>query len=193
MQVSLIDHTPNPELAIAQAAAICYDAAIDTASCAKRMQRLLKLKHESPLRFAYATFAISGVSRVESHQHVRVAHAGILQRSQRYTGSSALRKIRPPSYAQASAPTMAMVHTAEAACLRAYQMLVADGVPLEDARYELQSGIETAFTMTGNFQMWLNWLRARTSTGAQWEIKAVAHEIGRQLSGIAPNVFIDFS
>ena len=189
MKVTLIEHTTNPEQAIATAAAICYDANTDRAANAARLQRMLKLGHDSPLRFASATFHIADVSRVESHQQVRVAHAGILQRSQRYTNSSECRKVRPPSYVNATNEAMNMVHIAESACLQAYEMLLQCGIPREDARYELQEGIMTELHMTGNFQMWRKWLQARTAASAQWEIRAVANEVAKQLHGIAPNIF----
>jgi thymidylate synthase ThyX len=43
--------------------------------------------------------------------------------------------------------------------------------------------------MTGNFQMWLGWLKARTSDKAQWEIRNLAKQIETRLINIAPNIF----
>ena len=191
MQVTLIDHTDDPEDAIASAAAICYGTATSPERNAARIKKLLILGHSSPLRFAYATFHIAGISRVESHQHVRVAHAGILQQSQRYQEVTA-QIIRPPMFRHMSKETADAVDVAEALAKRAYQLLLQDGIPKEDARYILPEGTGTELIMTGNFQMWVDWLKNRTCPHAQWEIRAVAFEIKRLLCGIAPTIFADY-
>lgn len=191
MQVTLVDHTENPEEKIANAAAICYGAATTPECNAARIERLLLLGHLSPLRFAYATFHVTGISRVESHQHVRVAHAGILQQSQRYQEVISP-VIRPPMFHRMSRETASVVDAAEALSKQAYQLLLQDGVHKEDARYILPEGIGTELVMTGNFQMWVDWLKNRTSPHAQWEIRAVALEIKRLLYGIAPTIFADY-
>ena len=43
--------------------------------------------------------------------------------------------------------------------------------------------------ITGNFQMWRDLLGNRTDKAAQWEVRAVATEIQRQLAQHAPLVF----
>jgi len=84
MKVTLLDHTADPEHRIGLSAAACYDSKTEREACIKRAAHCRDSGHLSVLRFAYATFGVEGISRVCSHQLVRVAHAGILQRSQRY-------------------------------------------------------------------------------------------------------------
>ena len=66
------------------------------------------------------------------------------------------------------------------------------GVKKEDARLVLPAGIVTELNISGNFQAWLDFLRLRTDKAAQWEIRDVAVEIGRQLYNVAPNVFKEY-
>ena len=188
MQVELLDHTRCPEDVIANAAATCYGTDRSPGANKKRIEHLMRVGHHSPLRFAYATFRISGVSRVESHQHVRVAHAGVLQRSQRYTQATKS-IVRPPSFSKASNASKDAITIAENAAIEAYELLLKDGVPMEDARYILPQASTTEFVMTGNFQMWNDWIKNRNNPQAQWEIREVAMRIHAMLSGIAPNIF----
>lgn len=80
MKVELVFITPDPEAHIGAQAAECYDSKTDRDSCLRRAGHCLNSGHLATLRFAYATFHIAGISRACSHQMVRVAHAGILQR-----------------------------------------------------------------------------------------------------------------
>ena len=340
MHVELLDYTRDPEDAISRAASLCYDADTTPEANKKRILHLMRVGHLSPLRFAYATFHISEVSRVETHQHVRVAHGGILQQcvvgdtkiavinnektgdikqmkikhlwdlqngslghqnfkrrircfdetskcfviskikevfsngvhpvftlatddlsitctsehkfltpvgfkplkeinvgdliarngievykdvevksitpagvqdvydlevehdshnyiankfvvhnSQRYTSCTPEYLIRPPSFATCSKKVFDAVTEAEMSAFKAYRMLMEEHVHMEDARYILPQGISARLTMTGNFQMWHDWLKNRTSKHAQWEIRTVALRIQELLHSIAPNIF----
>ena len=189
MQVELKFITPDPEAHIGEAAAECYDSSTEREACLRRAAHCLSVNHLATLRFAYADFHISGISRVASHQLVRVAHAGILQRSQRYVKETAVEFIDPPALA-----TMPfwfreswgqVQRTAEALYLDAIQ----HGMKKEDARYILPQGCTTSLRICGNFQMWHDLLANRTSKKAQWEVRAVAEEILRQLHQHAPRVF----
>lgn len=80
MKVELIYCTPDPEAHIGEQASECYDSKTDRESCLRRAAHCVESGHLATLRFAYATVHVAGISRVCSHQLVRVAHAGILQR-----------------------------------------------------------------------------------------------------------------
>src|SRR5574343_933500 len=84
MKVTLLDNTLDPERKIGAMAAICYDSDLSDDACLRRAKKCKDSGHLATLRFAYATFNVQGISRICSHQIVRMAHAGILQRSQRY-------------------------------------------------------------------------------------------------------------
>lgn len=180
---------PDPELHIGQMAAECYDSDLGEAASRRRAKHCVKSGHLATLRFASATFRISGISRACSHQLVRVAHAGVLQRSQRYVLESNIEFVDPPALAGMpehikAAWCLLQAHTADL-----YDMAVKHGMNKGDARYILPQGCTTSLNITGNFQMWRDLLRNRTDTAAQWEIRAVALEIQRQLNGVAPNIF----
>lgn len=190
MKVELIYITPDAEAHIGEQASECYDSKTDRESCIKRAAHCVDSGHLATLRFAYATFRISEISRVCSHQFVRVAHAGILQKSQRYVKESAIEYIDPPSLANVEHSDQLLWQNLQLDAERLYLRLVNSGqMKKEDARYILPQGCTTSLRVTGNFQMWLDLLRNRTTKHAQWEIREVAIEIKRLLAEHAPGIF----
>ena len=190
MKVELVYITPDPEAHIGEQAAECYDSKTDRESCLRRAQHCVDSGHLATLRFAYATFRITEISRVCSHQLVRVAHAGILQRSQRYVKESCVEYIDPPSVAGLPPEMRQEWKAIQAGAEWLYLALVDQGLmKKEDARYILPQGCTTGLRITGNFQMWVDLLANRTDKAAQWEVRAVAQEIKRQLAERAPRVF----
>lgn len=190
MKVELLDHTIDPEALIGRMAAKCYDSKTDRESCIKRTAHCRDSGHLATLRFGYATFGIEGISRVCSHQIVRVAHAGILQRSQRYVKETCVEYVNPPTYDQLDQYNRQAWDSIQAQAEGLYLMLINTGrMKKEDARYILPHGCATSMNVTGNFQMWKDIIKNRKSKHAQWEVRDVFTEIDRQLSEIAPNLF----
>ena len=189
MKVELKHITPDAEAYIGEAAAQCYDSSTEREACIRRAAHCMSVSHLATLRFAHADFEISGISRVASHQLVRVAHAGILQRSQRYVKETRVEYIDPPSLADMPPYLQhfwkTTQHDAEAIYLRAIE----HGMKKEDARYILPQGCTTSLRICGNFQMWHDILANRTAKKSQWEVRDVAQEILRQLNQHAPHVF----
>jgi thymidylate synthase (FAD) len=72
-----------------------------------------------------------------------------------------------------------------------YKDLIAKGIKKEDARFILPQGTTTELLAVGNFQAWYDFIKLRSGKEVQWEIRAVAHEINRQLHSIAPNIFVE--
>lgn len=189
MKVTLLDYTLNAEQKIGRAASICYDAKTDTASNLKRAIHCKDKGHLATLRFAYATVNISGISRVCSHQLVRIAHAGILQESQRYVEQSQIVWIDPPALQTVSPETRQIVSRLQNLSEATYHRLLDDGMKKEDARYYLLQQCNTQLNLCLNFQAWQDMLKNRTQKAAQWEIRAVAVAIQNELNTIAPNLF----
>lgn len=190
MKVALLDHTTNPEFTIGKMAAKCYDSKTDEESCIKRTKNCMGVSHLATLRFAYATFSVDSISRVCSHQLVRMAHAGILQRSQRYVKETSIAYIDPPALATIHYENRLRWEELQRAAEELYLHLVDTGqMKKEDARYILPQGCSTEMNLCLNFQGWIDMLKNRNSKHAQWEVREVAIEIQRQLAGIAPNVF----
>ena len=190
MKVTLLDHTVNPEVQVGRMSAICYDSKTDDASCIKRTAHCRDSGHLATLRFAWATFSVEGISRVCSHQLVRVAHAGILQASQRYIKQTSIEYIDPPSVAAMPDYARAAWYKIQADAEALYLHLVnCSMLKKEDARYILPQGCDTSLNICMNFQGWRDIIKNRTSKHAQWEIRDVFKDIDRQLGLIAPNLF----
>jgi len=189
MKVTLIDHTADPENIIGKAAAICYDAKTDRESNIKRAMHCKNKGHLSTLRFAYATFNISEISRVCSHQLVRIAIAGILQESQRYVEQTELKFIAPPALFDMPNDMIRRWSHLLGESELIYKECIEHGMKKEDARYILPQSCTTQINLCLNFQGWKDVIANRTTKSAQWEIREVFQEIERQLQSIAPNVF----
>lgn len=187
MKVTLVQHTPNPEEHIGLLAGICYGKTGEQSpeQCIKRATHCVTKGHLSTLRFAHATFLVEGISRICSHQFVRSKHLDFLQRSQRYCNENETNMVMPKSISNLKIEN----HIANAYEL--YKNLIAEGVKKEDARFILPQGTTTELLVVGNFQAWYDFIKLRSGKEVQWEIRAVAHEINRQLHSIAPNVFVE--
>lgn len=189
MKVELVDYTMNPVQKIGRAASICYKGKTDLESNVKRAKHCQESGHLTVNRFASATFLISGISRVCSHQLVRTAHAGFLQESQRYVEQTDIDFALPKSLEELGESLDDFVAEYLDAAKKLYAQMIDHGIKKEDARYILPQACTTSIYMTGNFQMWRHFLKERTAKAAQAEIREVALEIQKQLAEIAPEVF----
>ena len=190
MQVTLLDCTQDAENQIGKAAAICYDAKTDRESNIRRANKCKDSGHLTVLRFGYASFNISGISRICSHQLVRIAIAGILQESQRYVEQTNVEFIRPASVPESLA---AKWDELERLSVEVYQEGIKSGMKKEDARYALLHSATTQVNLCLNFQAWRDLLKNRCAKSAQWEVREVAQAIGKELHKIAPNLFEEYS
>lgn len=188
MKVTLIQHTPNPEEHIGLLAGICYGKTgeQDPEQCIKRATHCVTKGHLSTLRFAHATFLVEDISRICSHQFVRSKHLDFLQRSQRYCNEERMKMIIPNTIDDKYGEQARAYVTA---AVSLYDDLIELGIKKEDARFFLPQGIGTELLVVGNFQAWYDFIKLRSGKEVQWEIREVAHEINRQLHGIAPNIF----
>ena len=188
--IELRDHTNDPEWRIGYEAAECYDSDKGRDACIRRAKHCRDSGHLATLRFAYATIRVSNISRVCSHQIVRMAHAGILQRSQRYVKETQVDYIEPP--ALNDAPDWYKEEWRKIQRVAAFLYL--EGVDQkylrkEDARYILPQGCTTALSLCLNFQGWRDFLKNRNDKHAQWEVRDVAQQIQAVLADIAPHIF----
>jgi thymidylate synthase (FAD) len=187
MKVTLVQNTPNPEEHIGLLAGICYGKTGEQSpeQCIKRAYHCVTKGHLSTLRFAHATFLVEDISRICSHQFVRSKHLDFLQRSQRYCNEEETNVVIPESISKYDVQDF--VYNAQIL----YENLIKNGVKKEDARFILPQGTTTELLVVGNFQAWYDFIKLRSGKEVQWEIRAVAHEINRQLHGIAPNIFVE--
>lgn len=169
MQVKLIQLTPKALEFIGECAAICYDAKTDVESNVKRAVKCAGAGHLATLRFAHATFNVSGISRACSHQFVRSKHLDFLQRSQRYCNEGTTKFVHKIS------DDYMEDHFED--CRRYYDYLIKRGVPKGEARYVLPEGTTTELNVVGNLQAWKDFIALRNTKEAQWEIREVAQAI----------------
>lgn len=192
MKVEIITHTPEPELVIEQAARTCYDSGdkICQGSAERIIKSCIKRGHLSVLEHASATFRISGISRVTSHQLVRHRLASFCQQSQRYVNQADNYMIIPESIAN-NDNAFDFINGWENSAKEAYSELIKLGIPQEDARFILPEGMATEIVMTMNFRELRTFLTLRLDKKAQWEIRQLAEKILDELVKIAPNCFND--
>lgn len=192
MKVTLVleGTTFNATEHIGRMASICYDSDKSAEACIKRASKCKDSGHLATMRFAMATFNVAEISRITSHQIVRMAHAGILQRSQRYVKETKVEFVDPPALTSCSPNNKEAWKNIQQAASNLYIHLVdSKQMKKEDARYILPQGCFTEMNLCLNFQGWQDFLRNRNAKHAQWEVRGVAAEINRQLNELAPELF----
>jgi thymidylate synthase (FAD) len=199
VDVRLLNHTPDPERAIAAAARLCY-APVGAAELLEQMsdeavKRVLKTiitsGHTSALEHASYTFAIDGVSRALTHQLVRHRLASYNQQSQRYVKYDEEPCFVVPPAVAADPDAAAAFQAATAAAFDAYRALLDAGVPAEDARYLLPNAMETKIVVTMNIRELLHFFELRCCNRAQWEIRELALRMLELAEPTAPYIFMD--
>jgi len=198
MKVKLINHTPNPELAIYFAAKTCYQAgSIDDIQIPKEVELkkflygLIKSGHTSTLEHASFTFAIEGVSRVVTHELVRHRIASYSQQSQRYVSYD---DIRPNCYYVPEAikhdlTSLEVYNTAIMNAFVAYEELMNAGVKPQDARYVLPNVMPTQIVVTMNARSLYNFFALRCCRRAQPEMQDLANTMLHECRKKAPILF----
>lgn len=199
MDVRLLQHTPDPERAIAAAARLCY-APVGAAELMEKMTdqavrkvlfTILSSGHLSALEHASYTFAIDGVSRAMTHQLVRHRLASYNQQSQRYVSYTEEPQFVVPPAIKADAEKSAAYLEACAAAFAAYRAMLDSGVAAEDARYLLPNAMETKIVVTMNIRELLHFFELRCCKRAQWEIREVALATLGLVEPTAPYIFMD--
>lgn len=181
MQVKLEYITPNALERIGRYAGICYNSKDEPEANRKRAIHCKDSGHLSTLRHAHATFLVSGISRICSHQFVRSKHLDFLQMSQRYVKQVDATMIMPTRNG--------IYEDVFDYCMLAYNKLLEQGVKKEDARFVLPEGTTTSLIVTGNLQAWLDFIKLRTGKDSQWEIRNVATEINNILATECTGLF----
>ena len=198
MKIELIAHTPDPELVIANAARTCYDSpAKDLESSRKMVKAIVNSGHESCVEHASATFRLSEVSRVLTHELVRHRLFSFSQRSQRYVRENEPSYVIPDVLVDDNTANQKLLlakdvfDKAMQNAWDAYSLLLSYGLKPEDARFVLPNACTTEIVVSGNFREYRNFLKLRLSPRAQWEIRKAANVILDKLYEIAPSCFED--
>jgi thymidylate synthase (FAD) len=156
----------------------------------KFLQARIREGHESIIEHASVSFEITGISRACSHQLVRHRIASYSQESQRYVDMLAPEFVIPPSVAD-NPEAMAIWDQFMDQVAETYGRLREQGVRKEDARFILPNATATRIIVTMNFRSLRHFFSVRCDRAAQWEIRALALEMLRQVHALAPSVFAD--
>ena len=185
MKVELINYTPNPIAAIERAASTCYDSM--PGGEGKIFRHCYKSGHHSVLEFADFSFRISGVSRALTHQLVRHRMASYAQRSQRYCVEDGFEFVAPSSVS-AKPEAAALYQSAIDNIQKSYNDLLALGVPAEDARMLLPNACASVICVKMNLRELIHFCNERLCACAQWEIRAMAREMVREVVAVEPEL-----
>lgn len=181
-----------------------------TATNASYVRHVIDVGHFAVLEHASVTFYITGISRSCAHELVRHRHFSYSQLSQRYVPEHDSRVVAPPGV-EDDPELQEILKAAADASRTAYAELLdrLDAREIDDqcggsptllrrkqarqaARAVLPNATETRVVVTGNFRAWRHFVAMRASEQADLEIRRLAIECLRQLTGVAPQVFSDF-
>ncbi len=179
----------SPEALLEHAGRTCYRSSA-RGELGRFIRARIREGHESIIEHASVTFEISGISRACSHQLVRHRIASYSQESQRYVDMSRPEFVVPPSV-EDNPQAMEAWREFVAQVGDAYQRLRKLGVRKEDARFVLPNAVATRIIVTMNFRTLRHFFSVRCDPAAQWEIRALALEMLRQVHALAPSVFQD--
>ena len=183
MKVTLLNHTPNPERAIIDSAAVCWKSVPRTGI----LHHIIKAGHWTPLEFATFNFRIEGVSRSLTHQLVRKrVGVAFCQESQRYVKYEDGFEYVVPESITKDKYLNAAFKTVMRQISNVYKNLLTDGVPAEDARFLLPNACCTNIDMTINYHALIDLCKERLCSRAQWEIRAMAEELKAKVAEVSP-------
>jgi len=205
LRVTLLQHTPSPERAVASAGRLCY-APVSAAELkiempddeVRRLVRgLVRSGHMSALEHASFTFAIDGISRACSHQLVRHRVASYSQQSQRYVRFTGDEEFIVPPHIMNSPEAREVFFEAMRNARRAYERLVELGLAdgrgkesvFEDARFVLPNAAETKIVVTMNARELRHFFSLRCCRRAQWEINRLGWAMRYLVLSVAPALF----
>lgn len=176
------------------------------------IKMLVDLGHESPVEHVSFTFGIEGVSRSLLAQITRHRIASFSVQSQRYVREGDFDYVVPPEIA-AVPEAMREFQKAMEESQRHYDEITrllaekhgktfmengmnekeaksaAQKKAIEDARFVLPNACDTKIILTMNVRSLYNFFKLRCCNRAQWEIRALAWEMLRQVRTVAPNLF----
>ena len=185
MNVTLIRYTPEPDKLCGEAAAICTGY---TGDPLKALRGALESGHESVAEHAGFTFRIEDVSRVLLAQLTRHRLASFSVQSQRYCGIS-YNMAMPESVRNASSHVYDAFLDAVESSYKAYDWLIENGIPAEDARMVAPEGEMTELVMTMNARELRHFFSLRCCNRAQWEIRELAWRMLKEVCVVAPELF----
>ncbi|TYO94656.1 FAD-dependent thymidylate synthase [Desulfallas thermosapovorans] len=211
LRVELLQYTENPEQLVALAAKLCYSPSgmeelqrgVSQRDQAHFISKLSGMGHLTPVEHASFTFGIEGVSRSLLAQITRHRIASFSVKSQRYVSEDSASNadgvfnyVIPPRIVALGPGEVQEFERQMAQIQQWYDQWLkklagyGDGAK-EDARFVLPNAAETKLVVTMNARELLHFFSLRCCNRAQWEIRALATEMLRQVRQVAPVLFRD--
>jgi len=211
LNVSLIEHTPDPEKLVAIAAKMCYTR-LSVGELRDRVtkndqkefiKKIMEMGHLTPIEHVSFTFGVEGVSRALLAQITRHRIATFCVKSQRYVDERSGDKkgtfnyIVPPSI-KALGEKQVKKFAEHMEAVQGFYDYWFDVLGKnkktaefrnEDSRFVLPNAAETKFVFTMNTRELLHFFRLRLCMRAQWEIRALAKKMHAEAVKVAPTLF----
>lgn len=194
LKVSLISHTPEPEIVVATAMRQSrFPGGVKSLKLSKEetvhlIETALRLGHFSVFEHIIFTFAVEGISRSCSHQFVRHRFFSFTQQSQRYIKEKDFEYIVPDSI-NSNRKISEKFSNFMNKINEFYAEMIKSGIPPEDARFLLPNATETKMVATANGRELMHFFKLRLDSHAQWEIRRLAFEMFKLVSKVSPNIF----
>jgi thymidylate synthase (FAD) len=174
----------------------CYksESATTNDSHLNLVKKILDSHHYSTIEHFSITFRVV-CSRACMAQWTRHRHMSYSIESQRYCNYSKdkfdgeITFIKPPSFDNYNTEQQFLLKQEFEACEKSYMRLTASGLKAQDARQVLNNAVKTEMIVTANLRTLRDFLKLRTSLGAQEEIKALATELLTKVRQEIPVVF----
>lgn len=200
LKVSLISFSKNPEQVVAAAIRQCYSASgvaglkknIDRKKAERLIKKVVASGHTSTIEHASFTFAIEGVSRACTHELVRHRIASYSQQSQRYVnlGKKGVSYIVPSELKKKKNEKLLKRFKNTVGFLeKEYRDFTNQGIKPEDARSLLPNACEAKIVVTMNARSLKNFFKLRMCQRAQWEIRALATKMAKEVRKVSPTIF----
>lgn len=203
-KIKILEHTPNPERVVANAARLCYsnldiDGLFDKYTDKQNegmIDRLMSVGHFSPVEHVSFTFGIEGVSRSLLSQLTRHRVASYSAQSQRYVKLDQFQYITPPEIEKdKKLKAIYLNHMQQSQ--KTYDLLAkglidngrTEKEAIEDARYVFPNACETKIVFTMNARTLINFFELRCCNRSQWEIRELADKMLMECKKIAPSLF----
>ncbi|HLS88440.1 MAG TPA: FAD-dependent thymidylate synthase [Sphingobacteriaceae bacterium] len=204
VRVEVIQATPDPERLVwicahqDYAATFAMDDPVPKDPGAAIVKNLLQRGHYGPFEHPQISFNIGGISRaclaqltrhrigvtfdVQSHRYTKVDQAEPTPEYfvfPPYLAEGARAHARGMGRVELDDPARAeaIMQEAYAHSLKAYNLLLAAGMPPEDARLVLPEGVRINLTMSVNARALMHILDMRLPPNAQWEIRMLCERL----------------
>jgi thymidylate synthase (FAD) len=182
---------------IEHATRVCYDSndKVNEESHLKLLKTILDSHHYSVCEHFSVSIKIK-CSRACLAQISRHRHLSMSVRSQRYCNFSRSKKYpdgieftRPIAYDKWSTEQQFKFDIAMGQSEKSYMELIQAGLKAQDARNALNNAVMTEMVVTANIRAWRDFLKLRTTSHAQDEIRFIALQLQAILQSKIPLIF----